>query len=57
MEILGLFFVVLVGSIVGSGVAMWRETRAKPKVETDPHIDDRYDRIATELNSANLELD
>ena len=57
MEILGLFFVILAGSIVGSGVAMWRKARAKPKLETDPFIDDRYSRLATELNPANVELD
>ena len=57
MEILGLFFVILVGSMVGSAVALWRQVQARPKVEADPLIDDRYSRIATELNPAEVELD
>lgn len=57
MEILGLFLVVLAGSIVGSGLALWRKVRAKPNAEADPFIDDRYSRLAAELDPMKIDQD
>jgi len=55
MEILGLFVVILVGSIVGSVLALWRDSRAKPRVQADPFIEARYGRIASEFDPGNTQ--
>ena len=50
MEILGLFVVILLGSIFGSGLALLRNARAKPQAKADAFIDARYTRIASEFS-------
>ena len=55
MEILGFAVVILLGSIIGSGLALWRKVRAKPRAETDPFIEVRYGRMASEFGLGGVE--
>jgi len=51
MEILGLFVVILLGSLLGSGLTLWRDARKKPKAKADPFIEARYGRMASEFSA------
>ncbi len=55
MEILGLFVVILLGSVFGSGLALWRDSRAKPTTKADPFVDARYGRIASEFDISDIQ--
>lgn len=55
MEILGLIVVILLGSILGSGLAFLRNARAKPQAKADPFIDARYGRMASEFSLGTIQ--
>ena len=55
MEILGLFVVILLGSILESGLAFLRNARAKPQAKVDAFIDARYGRMASEFSLGSIQ--
>ena len=56
MEILGLFVVILLGSVIGSGLAYLRNARAKTQAKADPFIDARYDHLASEFGQSTIQM-
>ncbi len=56
MDTLGLILLILLGGLIGSGVALWRSKRSTPPVEADPYVDERFSRLGSDFSPNGIEL-